>query len=117
MRVAYIAGPYRAKTSIGKLINIWKARKAAKKYWKMGYAVICPHSNSALFDGVVDELTFLNGDLEILKRCVDVLVLLPKWEDSTGSVIEQQWAIKWGKEIHYLNEKGNYKDFQPSTEK
>lgn len=94
MELAYIAGPYRAKTRIGIIKNIMAARKVAQELWKAGYAVICPHSNSALFSSVPEE-SFIDGDIEILKRC-DAVVLVPEWEESTGTLSEIEVAIANG---------------------
>jgi hypothetical protein len=92
MRIAYIAGPYRSKYGIiGIALNIWKARQVAKKYWKKGFAVICPHSNSALFDGIVKDEVFLEGDREFIKRLnpkKDILVLMKDWRKSSGAIQE-----------------------------
>lgn len=100
MKVAYIAGSYRAGTIMGILDNIQIASKVALKYWKMGYAVICPHRNTALFDGECDDLVWLNGDLELLKRS-DVIVMLPLWQYSKGAVMEHAEAVALEKEIIY----------------
>ena len=54
----YIAGPYRASTKLGIIINILKARKVAKKYWALGYTVITPHCNSGLMDGCATDEVF-----------------------------------------------------------
>lgn len=90
MKIAYVAGPYRAKTKLGIIKNIMAARKIAKELWKLGYSVICPHSNSGLFSGIPEEI-FLEGDIEILKKC-DVVVLVPGWENSSGTMNEIQIA-------------------------
>ena len=92
MELAYVGGPYRAKSKIGIIKNIVAARKVAQELWKAGYAVICPHSNSGLFNGVPEE-SFLSGDIEILKKC-DILVLVPGWECSTGTLDEIETAIQ-----------------------
>ncbi|KZL88693.1 DUF4406 domain-containing protein [Clostridium magnum] len=92
MDIAYVGGPYRAKTKLGIIRNIIVARKVAKKLWKLGYGVICPHSNSALFNNLPEE-SFINGDIEMLKRC-DVLVLVPGWENSAGTLGEIETAIQ-----------------------
>ena len=93
MKVAYVAGPYRAPTPYQTLRNIREAEYAALKLWKMGYAVICPHKNTALFDGECDDSTWLEGYLEILKRC-DLIVPLPNWPESEGSQVEILYALK-----------------------
>jgi hypothetical protein len=82
------------------LLNIIRARKVAKKYWKLGYAVICPHSNSTLFDGVAPDKTFLDGDIAILKRC-DVIVMMRDWQKSRGAREELDIARTIGLDVIY----------------
>jgi nucleoside 2-deoxyribosyltransferase len=91
MQIAYIAGPYRAKTKLGVIKNILIARKIAKKYWRKGYAVFCPHLNSALMDGCAPDEAFLRGDLEFLQHA-DILVVIPGWERSKGTLAEIEFA-------------------------
>ncbi len=91
VQIAYIAGPYRAKSKLGIIRNILRARKVAKKYWRKGYAVFCPHLNSALMDGLAPEEVFLRGDLEFLQYA-DILVVIPGWEQSTGTLGEMEFA-------------------------
>jgi hypothetical protein len=100
MRVAYIAGPYRAPAAHGIVQNIRRAEAVALKYWKLGYAVICPHKNTALFDGTCADSTWLDGDLEILARC-DVIVMMKGWEKSQGAAEELQHAESLAKEVIY----------------
>ena len=87
----YIAGPYRASTKLGIIINILKARKVAKKYWALGYTVICPHSNSGLMDGCAPDKVFLKGGLDLLE-CAKLMVVLPGWEKSQGTLAEIEYA-------------------------
>lgn len=97
MKVAYVAGPYRAKTMNGVWQNIERAKMIAAELWKMGYAVICPHANTAFMDGSTtgnqadDSHVWLEGDFEILKRC-DCIVMIPGWERSQGATAEMQFA-------------------------
>lgn len=100
MKLIFIAGPYKAATRKGIKANIAHARAAAIRLWKEGYAVICPHMNTALFDGICPEETWLQGDLEILKRC-DAIYLLDNWESSIGARNELQKAMEWNLEIIY----------------
>jgi len=94
MRIAYIIGPYRATDLSKQLVQINSAEQVAKEFWRRGYAVICPHMNSKLFDAVATEKTFLDGYLEILDRLTqeDLVVVLPGWEKSKGSVNEMSLA-------------------------
>ena len=104
MKVAYIAGPYRAETEWKVLQNIRRAEVVAQKYWNMGYAVICPHKNSAYMgNGAVSDKQFLAGDLEIIRRC-DVVVMMPEWMCSAGATAELALAQDLGKEIIFEDE-------------
>ncbi len=100
MKLAYIAGPYRAKNGRTVLQNCRAAERVAIKYWKLGYSVICPHKNTEFFDGLMPDQTWLDGDLEIIKR-IDVLVLMTNWAESLGCQDELRQAEALGKEIIY----------------
>ena len=95
MKVAFISGPYRGPTESDVVRNIRHAEQYAIKYWKLGYAVICPHKNSALFGGLADDSVWLDGDLEFLRRS-DVIVLIPGWKTSAGAKAERREAIRLG---------------------
>ena len=100
MKIAYIAGPYRADTINGIVQNIRKAEDVAIKYWKKGYAVLCPHKNSSLFDGILPDEKWLKAGLAMLDRC-DTVVMVKGWEKSSGASYEHDWAQSGGKEIIY----------------
>ena len=115
MLIAYISGSYRAREWNSFLtvifypfwiiykwiqiaINIHRARVVAIKYWRAGYAVITPHSNTAFMDGSCSDKTWLEGDLEMVKRS-DVIVMMEKWKKSEGAKSEFETAVKFKKEI------------------
>jgi len=100
MKLAYIAGPYRAKNGLTVLMNIRSAELVAIRYWQKGYAVICPHLNTAFFDGLAPDSVWLEGDLEIVRR-VDVVVAMKNYLDSAGARAEIELAKSLGKEIIY----------------
>jgi hypothetical protein len=100
MDVIYIAGSYRSDCENGVFENIIRARNAAVKLWQQGYAVVCPHLNSAFMGGICDDKAFLEGDLAILRRC-DCIYLLKGWELSQGARAEHELAVKIGLEIMY----------------
>ena len=98
MRLIYIAGPYRSDSKEGIEQNIQKAREAAIWLWQHGWAVICPHMNTAHFDGIASDQTFLDGTMEMLKRC-DAICIIPGWTKSRGSIAEFKLAHKLGLQI------------------
>lgn len=100
MKIAYIAGSYHTKSVLKRLYYIYKARKAAITYWRKGYAVICPHSNSGFFDGKAPAEAFLDGYLRLVE-CSDVLVMLPGWLNSVGARKEHKYATELRKKIVY----------------
>lgn len=88
MKVGYVAGKYRASSIWGIEKNIQAARSVAEELWRLGYVVLCPHTNTAHFDGKVPNDEFLRGYLELLRRC-DFVVLVPGWSRSRGARIER----------------------------
>ena len=98
MKKAYVAGPYRAKTHYEIEQNIRRAEAVAIELWQKGYAVFCPHKNTAHFDGLCPDYVWLEGDLEWLVYA-DVLVLVPGWENSLGTLLEREEAERLGIEI------------------
>lgn len=89
MKVIFVAGPRRARTIFGVILNIWKARRAARRLWKQGWAVICPHMNTASFK---DDGIYFRGYCQLIKRC-DAIYMLKNWQRSAGAGIEYQVAI------------------------
>lgn len=103
MRVVYLAGPYRAKTINEIYENVQRARKDALRLWKLGYAVICPHMNTALMDGALPDNIWLDGDLEILHRC-DAIYLMEGWESSIGTCKEVEFAKAHNIPVRYMKD-------------
>jgi len=90
-RVLFVAGPFRAADTWGVVENLHGAAEVALALWRMGAAVICPHLNTAPFQGAAPDRMWLDGDLTILERC-DGLVLAPGWEKSDGARDERAHA-------------------------
>jgi hypothetical protein len=99
-KLAYIAGAYRAPTPHEIKQNIRMAEAVAIKYLQKGYAVICPHKNTALLDGVIPDEEFLKMYLAILFRC-DVCVMMDGWKKSEGARKEHEFASQNGIWIIY----------------
>ena len=94
MKVIYIAGKYRDSRGAWFIRqNIRAAEQAAQFVWQQGGVALCPHLNTALFDGLpgcADEV-WLRGDLELLRRC-DAVFAIEHWRDSSGAVAEVEHA-------------------------
>lgn len=100
MKVIYIAGPYRAKNGGTIIENVRAAERVAMKYWRAGYAVLCPHLNSAFMDGVAPDAVFLEAGLEFVRRS-DVVIVMRNHEMSTGTAAEIELAESLGKLVIY----------------
>jgi nucleoside 2-deoxyribosyltransferase len=108
MKLVYLAGSYRGKSKFPPLnwlqrqINIHRARAAAKELWKMGFSVLAPHLNTCNFDGLCPDQVFLDGTMEMMKRC-DAVALLPNWFDSSGTLAEIKKADELKIPIYVCN--------------
>ena len=103
MKLIYVAGPYRGKPTHGQGENIWRARVAARRLWREGWAVLCPHLNTAWFDKYYPEIptsAYLEGGLEMVKVC-HAIYMLRDWEISEGACAELACALENGLEVIY----------------
>jgi hypothetical protein len=102
-KVVYIAGPYRSATVSGMFENIMRARQIAIQLLQQGYIPICPHLNTFLMDGVVDDDVILEGDLEIIRRLRpdDAIYMMKGYANSTGATGELKEAREHGLEVMF----------------
>jgi len=98
-RVVYIAGPFRAKRHPGsqweQTCNIREAEALALRVWAHGHVALCPHLNTANFQGALPDGVWLSGDLILLRRC-DCVLVLPGWVESSGAQEEVAFARESG---------------------
>ena len=87
MKLVYIAGPFRGRNQWEQFQNIREAETLALDVWRTGAAAICPHSNTAHFQGALPDGVWLAGDLEMLRRC-DAVMLTQRWRQSVGACAE-----------------------------
>lgn len=98
----YVCGPYRAPNVYLQKMNIRKAEKTAVLLWSWGWVPICPHKNAEFFEGaygMTDDI-FLKGDLIFLEVC-DIVVVLPGWRYSEGTLTEIARAEELGIPVYY----------------
>lgn len=99
MKVVYIAGPFRSASQFspgqqdawGIQQNVMAAMSLALEVWRMGAVALCPHSNTMFFQNAAPDHVWLDGDLELLKRC-DAVLMTPDWQRSSGARAEHDFA-------------------------
>src|SRR3982750_3516314 len=100
MKLVYVAGPYRASCEWEVLQNIRRAETLALAGGKLGAACICPHKNTALFGGAAEDSLWLEGDLEMMRRC-DAVLCTDDWACSKGACVEVETAKMLGVPVFY----------------
>lgn len=89
--IVYVAGPFRGPHHYAIHENICRAEAVALTVWQSGFTAISPHLNTAHFQDAAPDEVWLNGDLEILRRC-DAVLVVPNWEHSKGTRAEIEFA-------------------------
>lgn len=100
MIVVYIAGPFRGPSAWAIEQNIRRAEALALEVWAAGLVALCPHTNTRFFQGALPDEVWLQGDLELLRRC-DAVLLVEGWEQSVGAQAEKTAAEARGIPIFY----------------
>lgn len=108
MKVIYIAGPFRAGKSpksgaydwFEQHHNIIRAERVAHQVWAMGAAAVCPHLNTAHFQGSLPDKVWLTGDLAIMEKC-DAVLMMEDWARSKGATAERTHALQHGMPVLY----------------
>jgi len=90
-KVVYIAGPFRAANQWEQEANIRRAEAMALEVWRLGAVALCPHLNTRYFSGALPDEVWLDGDLELLRRC-DAILMVHGWENSAGAMAEKAFA-------------------------
>ena len=98
--VVYIIGPFRASTNWGVIQNIRRAEELALRVAEMGAMPLCPHLNTANFNGLLDDDFWLAGTAELLRRC-DAGITVSGWTESAGSRAEVELADAEGLPIFH----------------
>lgn len=92
VKVVYIAGPFRGANAWEVERNIRRAEEVAFQVASIGGMPLCPHTNTRFFDGTLTGRFWLDGTLELMRRC-DAVLFLPTWEQSAGAKAEHDEAV------------------------
>lgn len=111
MKVVYVAGPFRGANAWEVEQNVREAEEISLEIWRLGAAVICPHANTRFFQGAAPDEVWINGTMEILRRCDAVVVVRTAGKRSrkisTGTIEEIREALYLRKPVFYV-----YRDFE-----
>jgi len=95
MRVVYVAGPFRGNTTWEIECNVRRAEEYALSIWRLGAVALCPHANTRFFHKSAPDEIWLEGTLELLRRC-DAVFVIPNSEKSQGTRCEITEAERLG---------------------
>lgn len=93
MKVVYVAGPFRAANQWRIAENIRAAERVGRLVAMAGAMPLIPHANTAHFHGLETPEFWLEGTLELLRRC-DAAVFIDNWHESRGSVGEWEECMR-----------------------
>ena len=102
MTLVYIAGPYSSDYAFIVRSNIQKAEELGMDVAKLqldAYPVI-PHCNTAHWEGIRDGQYFIDGTLELSRKC-DAILVVPGYEGSKGTLGEIKDAEERGVPVFY----------------
>jgi nucleoside 2-deoxyribosyltransferase len=100
MKVIYIAGRFRGATAWDIAENVRAAERAGLRVARAGAMPLIPHANTANFHGEGTDEFWLEGTLELMRRCDAVYVFDPSHHNgpnpSQGTVGEVREAFARG---------------------
>lgn len=95
MKIVYVAGPFRGPSNWAVQNNVRNAEALSLLVAEAGAMPLCPHKNTQHFDGLLTAQFWIDGTLELLRRC-DAMVLVPNWQSSSGTRGEVAEATRLG---------------------
>lgn len=107
MKKIYIAGPYSSVNGeTGEDANTLVAAEVAAQYFKLGWAVFCPHTMTQMIDRKFNRdpqdihwEDWLASDIAWI-LCCDAIHMLPGWQTSKGASTEYLVAKGAGLKIY-----------------
>jgi hypothetical protein len=100
MKVVYVAGPYRGANAWDVAENIRAAERLGFEVAKLGLMPLIPHANTAHFDGTLTGEFWLEGTLELMRRC-DAAIFTQDWGRSEGAKGEHEEALRLGMPVFH----------------
>lgn len=86
MKVVYIAGSFRGANAWEVAKNVRRAEHVAYEVAQLGAMPLCPHANTAHFDGTLTPEFWIEGTTELMRRCdAVVLVDMRDMDSSAGT--------------------------------
>ncbi len=95
MRIVFLSGKFRAPKPYGIELNCRAAEDVSLEISKIGAVALAPHLLSRHFQGSLPDQFWIDGAIELMKRC-DAVFMIPGWENSSGSIAERQIALDRG---------------------
>ena len=92
MKIVYVAGPFRGVNAWEIEQNIRRAEQLGMKVALAGAMPLIPHANTRFFHGTLGDEFWLDGTLELLRRC-DAIIMTDDWRRSSGATAEREEAI------------------------
>jgi len=100
MKLMYIAGRYRSDYPDAVKLNIAAAQHAGMLVAEKGWMPVVPHSNNTGFNSTQIPEFWLEGTLELMRRC-DAVFFIQGWGRSPGARAELRKAKMLGMPIYY----------------
>lgn len=95
IHVVYVAGPFRGRDGWAVHENIYRAESLARAVAALGAMPLTPHSIGAHMDGTETAEFWIEGTLELMRRC-DAVIFTDDWQRSVGARGEHGEAIRLG---------------------
>lgn len=85
--VVYVAGKFRGPNAWTIECNIRNAEHVGMLVAQAGGMPLIPHANTRFFHGTMSDEFWLEGTIELLRRC-DALITVADWRESVGAKAE-----------------------------
>jgi hypothetical protein len=109
MKLVYVAGPFRASSAyVPGHQDMFAVQENIMAAMKLGLEIartlvafpVIPHANTMFFTGSAPDAVWLDGDIEMMRRC-DAVLMTPDWQRSSGARAEEKLAREIGLPVFY----------------